>query len=324
MKSRKMEERVVNPNNPVQEESQAPKLASVEETAKKRTEDKTLPARKKLRFPTLIDLLALLGIWYLLQLVGLLVVKLIGVDFPDWAILRGEVEPNMAQQIELGRFNAILYGITMVMMIACTLLYRRIRRGTKKTLRFSIRGLNPILLLWGFVMMLAAGIVIEPVVDLLPMPSSLVYGRGVWSVLCLVVMAPVLEEILCRGIVLESVRAKYGVVVALFLSALFFSVLHGNLALAFNAFVLGLVLGFIYIETDSILSVIILHALNNGVAFLLIMIGVNDMTLHALIDNRTLYAVVYTVALLLFIASAYMIYRQLGKMKAQEKNRVEA
>ena len=303
----------MNPNNPVQEESQAPKLASVEETAKKRTEDKTLPARKKLRFPTLIDLLALLGIWYLLQLVGLLVVKLIGVDFPDWAILRGEVEPNMAQQIELGRFNAILYG-----MIACTLLYRRIRRGTKKTLRSSIRGLKPMLLLGGFVMMLAAGIVIGPVVDLLPMPSSLVYGRGVWSVLCLVVMAPVLEEILCRGIVLESVRAKYGVVVALFLSALFFSVLHGNLALAFNAFVLGLVLGFIYIETDSILSVIILHALNNGVAFLLIMIGVNDMTLHALIDNRTLYAVVYTVALLLFIASAYMIYRQLGKMKAQE------
>lgn len=319
-----MEEREVKRNDSVQGESETPKPASAEESAKKVTEDKTLPVRKKLRFPTLIDLLALLGIWYLLQLVALLVVKIAGMGFPEWEVLSGQVEPTIAQQVELGRFNAATYAITMALMIVCTLVYRRIRRGTKKTLRFSVRGLNPILLLWGFIMMSAASIVIEPVIDLLPIPSSALYGRGFWAVLTVIVMAPVLEELLCRGIILESVRAKFGVVAALFLSALFFAVLHGNLALAFNAFVLGLILGFIYIETNSILSVIILHALNNGVAFLLIMVGLNEMTLRSVINNQTFYTIVYVVSLLLFIGSGYMIYRQLSQMKKEEKKTLEA
>ena len=105
------------------------------------------------------------------------------------------------------------------------------------------------------------------------MPSSAVYGRGFWAIITLVVMAPLLEEFLCRGIILESVRAKYGVVAALFLSSAFFAVLHGHPALAVNAFVMGLILGFIYIETNSIFSVVLLHAMNNGAAFLLIMVG---------------------------------------------------
>lgn len=319
-----MEEREVKRNDSVQGESETPNPASAEESAKKVTEDKALPVRKKLRFPTLIDLLALLGIWYLLQLVALLVVKIAGMGFPEWEVLSGQVEPTIAQQVELGRFNAATYAITMALMIVCTLVYRRIRRGTKKTLRFSVRGLNPILLLWGFIMMSAASIVIEPVIDLLPIPSSALYGRGFWAVLTVIVMAPVLEELLCRGIILESVRAKFGVVAALFLSALFFAVLHGNLALAFNAFVLGLILGFIYIETNSILSVIILHALNNGVAFLLIMVGLNEMTLRSVINNQTFYTIVYVVSLLLFIGSGYMIYRQLSQMKKEEKKTLEA
>lgn len=206
----------------------------------------------KYRFPTLIDLLALVGIWYLLQFVGLLAARLAGFDFPDWDLLRGNVAPTPEQQDALARFTAFTYLVTMGLMILFTLFYRRLRHGTRKTLRFSARGLNPVLLLWGLVMMLAAGIVIEPVVELLPMPSSAVYGRGFWAIITLVVMAPLLEEFLCRGIILESVRAKYGVVAALFLSSAFFAVLHGHPALAVNAFVMGLILGFIYIETNSI------------------------------------------------------------------------
>ena len=121
----------------------------------------------KYRFPTLIDLLALVGIWYLLQFVGLLAARLAGFDFPDWDLLRGNVAPTPEQQDALARFTAFTYLVTMGLMILFTLFYRRLRHGTRKTLRFSARGLNPVLLLWGLVMMLAAGIVIEPVVELL-------------------------------------------------------------------------------------------------------------------------------------------------------------
>ena len=212
----------------------------------------------KYRFPTLIDLLALVGIWYLLQFVGLLAARLAGFDFPDWDLLRGNVAPTPEQ----------------------------------------------------------------PVVELLPMPSSAVYGRGFWAIITLVVMAPLLEEFLCRGIILESVRAKYGVVAALFLSSAFFAVLHGHPALAVNAFVMGLILGFIYIETNSIFSVVLLHAMNNGAAFLLIMVGLDGATIRSVIGSDTLYTIVYVVALVLFAASGYMIYRLLARVKKLDKNTI--
>ena len=241
----------------------------------------------------------------MLQFVGLLAARLAGFDFPDWDLLRGNVAPTPEQQDALARFTAFTYLVTMGLMILFTLFYRRLRHGTRKTLRFSARGLNPVLLLWGLVMMLAAGIVIEPVVELLPMPSSAVYGRGFWAIITLVVMAPLLEEFLCRGIILESVRAKYGVVAALFLSSAFFAVLHGHPALAVNAFVMGLILG-----------------LNNGAAFLLIMVGLDGATIRSVIGSDTLYTIVYVVALVLFAASGYMIYRSLARVKKLDKNTI--
>lgn len=282
------------------------------------------PTKLKLRFPTFVDLLALLGIWYLLQLVAWVVAKIAGFDFPGWELLSGQVQPTEAQLVELGRFNAFVYFVAAASMIVLTLLYRRFRHGTSKTLRFSVRGLHPVLLLWGLVMMLAAGVVVEPVMDLLPIPPSAVFGRGFWAMICLVAMAPVMEEILCRGIILESVRAKYGVVAALFLSSAFFAVLHGQPAMVVNAFVMGLILGYIYIETNSIFSVILLHAFNNGVAFLLLMLGLDGTTLRVLIGNQNLYTIVYVVSLLLFAGSGYMIYRQMSKAKERDKKEASA
>lgn len=276
------------------------------------------------RFPTMVDLLALLGIWYLLQFVALLAAKLCGLDFPGWELLRGQVEPTAAEQIALARFSAFVYMTTLSLMIVCTLLYRRLRRGPRKVLRFSARGLDPVLLLWGLAMMLAAGVVIEPLLELLPQPSVGAYGRGFWAILSLVIAAPLLEEILCRGIVLESVRARYGVTAALFLSAAFFGVLHGQSAAAVNAFVMGLILGFIYIRTDSIFSTVLLHMLNNAVAFLLVMAGLEGRTLRSLVGSDTVYVAIYAGASVLFVASGWMIFRQLAKLRGRDKKASDA
>ena len=277
-----------------------------------------LPPRSGFRFPTMIDLLALVGVWYLLQLAAWLVALFAGFDFSALAE-GGPAAAAESDQVALGRFNAFFYLITMGLMILVPLLYRTLRGGTRKVLRFSARGLDPLLLFWGLVMMLAAGTVIEPVLALLPAPPSAVYGRGFWAVLCVVGMAPLLEEVLCRGVILESVRARYGVVAALFLSAFFFAVLHGHPALAFNDFVMGLILGFIYIETDSIFSTILLHALNNGLAFLLIIVGWDDVTLRSLLGGGTLYWAVYAAVLLLFLLSGALICHRLSRAARREK-----
>ena len=155
--------------------------------------------------------------------------------------------------------------------------------------------------------------------DLLPAVPN-VYGRGVWALVTLVVMAPLFEETLFRGVILESARARYGTLAAWAISSLVFGLAHLHPALVVNAFVLGLVLGYIYIRTDSLWSTVILHAVNNALAYLMLVAGWQDVMLIRLIGNRSLYIAVYCVALAAFAASGYMVYRTLRRMEAEEKS----
>lgn len=270
-------------------------------------------ATRRFRFPTVGDLLALLGVYIVCQLVGWVVALLCGVRMPEFS---GTLTPEQQQQ--MGVFMAVNYAVSMTLMIVATLVYRRLRGGTSRIARFSTKGFNPAILLWGLVMMLAAVVVIEPLLGLLPSPPD-AYGRGLWSVVTVVVLAPVLEELLCRGILLESLKAKYGVVAALWVSSLFFAVMHLHITLAVNALVIGLILGFVYLRTQSLYATILLHGFNNAIAMTLLLFGLGSVTLSGLISNRTLYACIYVLALVVFALAAWQIFRTMRRLHGQEK-----
>jgi membrane protease YdiL (CAAX protease family) len=86
-----------------------------------------------------------------------------------------------------------------------------------------------------------------------------------------------------------------------------------------NAFVIGLILGFIYVRTDSLWPVIIIHALNNAMAYVIMQWsdGAN-ITVRSLIENDTIYAVVYGMSLAVFIVSGYMVWRSIEKINSKE------
>ena len=203
--------------------------------------------------------------------------------------------------------------------LAGILYYRRARGGSGPWARFSARGLNPALLLWAFVLMFAVGVVLEPLLRLMP-ELSLEVGRGFWTILSLVIFAPIFEELICRGVVLGSLRGKFGVTTAWLVSSLFFGVLHGQPVQVINATVIGLVLGYVYLATDSLWSVMILHALNNAVAYLALATGHGNALLIDLVGSRTLYVLIYIAALALSAVSGYMMLRTLRRMKEAEKN----
>jgi membrane protease YdiL (CAAX protease family) len=73
--------------------------------------------------------------------------------------------------------------------------------------------------------------------------------------------APIAEEIFCRGMVLRPME-KYGKRFAIFMSAFFFGLLHGNVVQTPFAFVVGLVLGYVAVEYN-ILWAMVLHMINN-------------------------------------------------------------
>lgn len=86
----------------------------------------------------------------------------------------------------------------------------------------------------------------------------------------LCIIAPIFEEIICRGIILEQLRKKCNVLKAVIISALCFTVIHLNIEQGVNAFLIGLILGWLYIKTESILPGVLLHFLNNFLIYLLI------------------------------------------------------
>jgi len=275
-------------------------------------------------FPDWVDFLVMVGIYFVAQGIGAVLGWLVA-GWPDWKLLTSAgpdaVDPvaRAAEELVAGRFNALSFFVTMSLTLVGLLLYRKWRGGVRTVARFSKRGFNPLLLLYGLALMVTSTVVIEPVLNLLPAVPS-VYGRGVWALVTLVVMAPLFEETIFRGVILESARARYGTVAAWFVSAFVFGLAHLHPALAVNAFVLGLVLGYIYIRTESLWSTVILHAVNNALAYLMLLAGWQDLMLIRAIGNRSLYIAVYCVALVAFAASGYMVYRTLKRIGEEEKS----
>ncbi|WP_167855571.1 CPBP family intramembrane glutamic endopeptidase [Hymenobacter fodinae] len=86
--------------------------------------------------------------------------------------------------------------------------------------------------------------------------------------LMLVVAAPILEEVLFRGILLNGLLRNYRPWVAIGQSALLFGVFHCNPVQTVSAGIMGLLLGWLFYRTQSLLLCIVLHALNNAVGLL--------------------------------------------------------
>lgn len=276
-------------------------------------EKNTLPKA----FPAPGDVLAMLGIAFGAQVVvaviGFIVLFFMGIP----------LDTTMQDPVVRGKAMAVFYFAAMSLTLFGVIFYRNRRGGHGPIAHFSARGLNPVLLIWGFALVLAIGVVIEPIISLLPDPPYSALGRGFWTVVSITVFAPLFEEALCRGVVLESLRAKYGVVVALLISSLFFGILHFYPAQVVGASVLGFVLGYVYIVTRSLWAPIILHAANNTLAYVLLVVFPDKKQLSDLVGGSA-YMVIYILAVVVAAASAYMVWKSLERIKEEEKNSIEA
>jgi len=76
------------------------------------------------------------------------------------------------------------------------------------------------------------------------------------------VIPGIFEEVLCRGVVMQSLR-RFGDGFALVTSSLLFAMLHRNLLQGPNAFVTGMLLGYFTLRSGSLVPAIIMHFVNN-------------------------------------------------------------
>lgn len=103
-----------------------------------------------------------------------------------------------------------------------------------------------------------------------------------WGYLAVGLLAPLSEEIVLRGAILKELlkSPKLSPWGAIAISALFFALIHMNPAQMPHAFIIGLLLGWMYWRTGSILPGVAYHWANNSMAYIIYNIYPNpDMKL---------------------------------------------
>lgn len=138
-----------------------------------------------------------------------------------------------------------------------------------------------------------------------------------WDVLVVsflgtVLLGPVAEEFVFRGVMFNRFTKRWGPKVGIFISSLLFGLVHGDPFIAVGAFVFGITLCVVYAKSHIIVPIII-HILNNLFVFL---IGIVDMYFNAesgsitpeqMIAETERYGL--TVGLPLVLVSSFFLFR---------------
>jgi membrane protease YdiL (CAAX protease family) len=105
------------------------------------------------------------------------------------------------------------------------------------------------------------------------------------TLICVGVLAPVFEELLYRGIVLNKLRSGFSIFGAIIIQALFFGIVHMNIVQGTYAFLIGIILGYVVIWTGSLYSSIILHVVINSFSTIMSNMQIKDIEYNYLITS---------------------------------------
>ena len=201
-------------------------------------------------------------------------------------ILAGETYDLTAITMELLNATLRLNNLILVLSAVLTLgIYLIVFKVRKKTLAQAV-GLRPVrpLILWP---LLLGGVALQFFVTFfmaaLPIPESIMMdyaqsasvldeGSLAWQILAICICAPLMEEILFRGLIYRRLKHGMPTAVAMLLQALVFGVMHGNLLWFCYAACLGLLLGLVYENYQSLWACIALHAAFNASSYLMLLV----------------------------------------------------
>ena len=91
--------------------------------------------------------------------------------------------------------------------------------------------------------------------------------QGLLMFIALVIAAPILEELIFRGIMLDGLLRIYSPTKAVIVSSLLFGLIHLNPAQFVGGALVGGFMGWVYVHSRSVLATILIHASFNLTAF---------------------------------------------------------
>lgn len=116
----------------------------------------------------------------------------------------------------------------------------------------------------------------SPVAASIPMPESaqevmrtLVSQTGVFAFLEFVLIAPLLEELIFRGVILDGLLRRYSPLKSILVSSVIFGLAHLNPWQFVTGFVLGCFMGWVYLRSGSLAGCVLIHMSANFSGYLL-------------------------------------------------------
>ena len=136
-------------------------------------------------------------------------------------------------------------------------------------------------------------------------------GGPFWSSFLLVaIFAPIFEEWLCRGMVLRGLLTRMKPAWAIVVSALFFALIHLNPWQALNAFIIGVIMGYVYYKSGSLWLTMLIHFVNNGTSVILSQFSSLDENAYWIdMMDRSTYVVVYLLGIAVLAACLWAFRR---------------
>ena len=170
----------------------------------------------------------------------------------------------------IGKEASMLVGYILSVGIVLSVIYN-VRRSKTKANSFNLSIGNKRIIPFLFITSIALLIGIAgPISRLIPVPESMkesilqIAGQtGFWTFILMVISAPVLEELIFRGIMLEGLLKKYTPATSIIISSVLFGIAHLNPWQLVSGLIIGIFSGWVYYKTRSLVPSVIIHAAAN-------------------------------------------------------------
>ncbi|MEC3879438.1 CPBP family intramembrane glutamic endopeptidase [Parapedobacter sp. 10938] len=215
----------------------------------------------------------------------------------------------------------VYYLLAMGVPFAIVHFIRNKRTGVNNY-NFSLSSIK----VMGLVLLATVGLqtgITSPIVNLIPMPEfvqkiflEFADQKGIYAFLAIVIAAPIIEELIFRGIILEGLLQRYSPVKSIILSSILFGIVHLNPWQFVSALVIGLFSGWVYYRTRKLSLSILIHLANNLFAF----IGTYSMDAETMMNKSQLelygglinFISITAGAILISIISIFFLRKEFG------------
>ena len=167
----------------------------------------------------------------------------------------------------------------------------------------------------------AFNIVTEPLSSWIEVPKIWeeiilsIHDNKIGYFISIVILAPLLEELLCRGVIMRGLLYHLSPVKAIVWSAVIFGVLHLNPWQAVPAFLTGSLMGWLYWKSGSIWVPIFVHFVNNAFSYLITVLF-SEIPIDAGFADiipAEYYYFIYFASLLTLVALLFLMNRKYDK-----------